>query len=289
MSETTDNAKALREEVHHLFGVSWDRFIEWAIITWLSAWIWTAWIVSNAFITPDSGPISWISDVITTLGGEPPAWLLSIPIWLADPHRAVLLPICVVTSAILATLSLRSFKLTGLRVLALAGAAIAVEIDGSMLPLLWIVLVAAIPCVVSMGASFLPQKDRLDDREWSFFYAKGSMTMFAFRVVGLYAMPVAAPFVLSLGLVFSYRIEREYNSAQSLGRASARELAAASKRDKSIAESDPLVLTSALVSAIASALPTPDSQRVAAAFDSELHTYRERPLGATGGIGRTSP
>lgn len=290
MTEATEYTKAWREEIHHLLGLSWDRFIEWTVITWLSAWIWTAWIVSSAFIVPDSGPVTWIADVITAFGGSAPAWLLGIPVWLLDPHRAALLPICLIASAVLATLSLRSFTLTGLRVLALAAAAVAVEIHGSILPLFWIVAIASAPCIVSIVASFVPRDDnaRFDDREWSFFYAKGSLVMFAFRILGLYGMPVAAPFVLANGLVSSYRIERVYNPAESLGRAAARELAGASKNNKSVAESDPLVVLSALVSAVSAAFPTPSSQNVAAALDARLHSYHERPIGSMGTIGRTS-
>lgn len=289
MSEATDTSTALREEVRHLLGLSWDRFLEWTIITWLSAWIWTAWSVSNAVVVPDSGPIAWIADVITAFGGKPPTWLSDIPVWLTDTHRAALLPICVVASAILVTLSLRSYRLTGLRVLALGSAAVAVEIDGSVLPLLWIVAVAAVPCAASIVASFLPGDNDglLDDREWGFFHIRSSIVLFVLRVVGLYLMPLVAPGVLAAALVFSYRVESRYQPAQSLGRASAGELAAASSEQKTVAESDPLVLMSAIVSAISSTLPEGKDQGVAAAFDSELRKRRKPPIGGIPRVGRS--
>ncbi|WDH78808.1 hypothetical protein PTQ19_15065 [Microbacterium esteraromaticum] len=288
MNEAAVASKAWREEVHHLLGLSWDRFVEWMVIAWLAAWLWTAWVVSNAMILPESGPITWFADVIKAFGGEPAAWLVAIPEWLTDPNRAPLLPICVIASAVLSTLSLRSFRLTGLRVLALLSAAIAVEIHGTMLPLVWIALAAAVPFAVSVLLSVLPRDDADmgDEREWSFFYAKGSMYMFGFRVLALYLMPVAAPILLAIALVFSYRIEREYSPSESLGRESARALAAASKKGETVATCDPLVTSSAIVAALTAATPTVTGQRVAASFDHQLRSRNQRPLGA-GGIGRS--
>lgn len=287
-NEIPHTAKAWREEIDHLFGINWDHFIEWLLIAWLSAWIWTAWIVSNAFIVPRSGPITWIADVIREFGGTPAAWLVAIPEWLTDPTRAALLPISVVASAAFATLSVRSYKLTGLRVLALAMAAIAVEIHGSVLPLLWIALIAAVPCVISVLASFIPQDDDdlRDEREWSFFYAKGSLQLYATRVLALYVMPIAAPIVLVFVLVFSYRIERQYQPSEALGKVAAREIAKQSRSDKTLAEADPLVISSALVAAVTSALPTTHSQRVAASFDDALRDHLEGPTGAVPIAGR---
>lgn len=274
-NEVPNTAKAWREEVDHLFGISWDRFIEWVLIGWLSAWIWTAWIVSNAFIVPRSGPITWIADVIRSFGGEPAAWLVAIPTWLMDPARAALLPITVVLSAVAATLSLRSHKLTGLRVLALAAACVAVEVEGSMWPLLWIVLIAAIPAAAAFVAGLLPTERDHDEREWAFFYSKGTVEMFLARVVGLFVMPVVAPLVLLAALLFSYRLEREYRPADALGTVTARELNRASNEGKTVATSDPLLTVAAIVAAITSTSELPNSRAVAATFDFHVRHRRE--------------
>lgn len=264
-NEVPNAAKAWREEVDHLFGIPWDRFIEWVLIGWLSAWVWTAWMVSNAFIFPRSGPISWIADVVRSLGGEPAAWLLAIPVWLTDSHRSVLLPISIVVSSIVVTLSLRSYKLTGLRVLALATATVAVEIDGSMLPLVWICAIAAGPAVVALLLGLRPA-DRERDED-GFFYAEGAVRWYIMRVMGLYAMPIAAPFLLGFVLVFSYRVERLYRPSEELARSAARHLASESRQGKSLATADPLTVVSALVAAVTAATVSPSGQAVAASLN----------------------
>lgn len=269
-NEVTSNAKAWREEVHQLFGLGWDRFVEWSLVAWLSAWIWTAWAVSNAIVFPTSGPISWIAEVVTALGAEPADWLVGIPAWLTDPRRSVLLPIAVVGAAVCATLSVRGYSLTGLRVLALAFAVVAVEIDGTVAPLLWIVLVAAIPFAVAFGLGFRPQDHGYDDREWSFFYPLGAIRNYLVRVLGLFAMPIAAPGLLAFALVTSYRIDREYRPAESLAAVVARELDMASEKEKTLTGGDPLLVASALVAAITSTSASAGSQRVAATFDERI-------------------
>lgn len=276
ITDIADNAKAWRTEIRHLFGLSWDRFIEWVIIAWLSAWIWTAWTVSNAIVFPTSGPITWISEVIRAFGVQPARWLLDVPIWLTDPQRGMLLPIGVIASAVLATLSLHSYDLTGLRVLALACALVAVEIHRSMLPMLWIVLLAAIPFLAALGFSFLPQ-DRdhdVDEREWSAFTPEVSVRFYLARVLGLFVMPLAAPVFLLFAVVNSYRVEREYRPADDLASVAAQELVREVEQGKRLSTSDPLTVTSALVAAITSISPTTNSRRVAAAFDYRIRERR---------------
>lgn len=278
-SDITDNTKGWREEVRHLLGLSWDRFVEWTVIAWLSAWIWTAWAVSNAVVFPASGPITWLAEVVRLLGGEPASWLTAIPVWLTEPQRSVLLPISVVASASFATLSVRSYRLTGLRVLALIAAVVAVEIHGSALPLIWVVLVAAVPFGVAFGLGFLPNSDELDPREWSRHYPPGALQRFVMRVVGLYAMPVAAPVLLFPALVSSYRVERKYVPSEALAEAAARELGKESSGERPHASADPIAMASSIVAAITATSATASSREVAAAFDHHIREGRQSPLG----------
>lgn len=274
-AEVTDRSKAIREEVRHLFGISWDRFIEWTIIVWLSAWIWTAWTVSEAVVFPASGPIEWIADVIGAFGGTAPDWLLGIPEWLTDPKRAMLLPIAVMVAAVVATFALRSYALTGLRVLALVAAVVAVEIEGSMWPLAWIVLVAAVPCVIAIVIGFLPDRhDALgDESRWeSFYYPAGAVERFALRVVGLFLVPVVVPIFLIPALVVNYRIDREYRPAEELARRAAASL---STSRGGAEESDGLAAVGAVVAAITAGSSSRTSAVVASSFNYQLRE-RER-------------
>lgn len=277
-SEITDGSKAWREEVKHLFGLSWDRFVEWAIIVWLAAWIWTAWAVSNALVFPSSGPITWIAEVVTAFGETPATWLTDFPVWLADPNRAALLPISAVGAACFATLSVRSYRYTGLRVLALVCAVIAVQIEGSVLPLIWIVTISAVPFAVALGFGFLGDNKIHDEREWSIHYPPLAIRSFVLRVVGLFAMPVAAPILLLPALIGSYRWKHEYQPSEALATVAVREWEAA--RGGADDGSSGALHTAALLAGVTSTTSTARSQQAAAVFDDHLRDRQRQPLGA---------
>lgn len=143
--------KTFREEFSALLGLRWDSFIEWAVITWLSGWFWvtafeSAFSNMNKFhawsATPheDYGPITGLSVFLEKLSLHSPRWLTSFLNWLHDPAHDWVYFIFIIISLITCVTSMRSYKHTGLRVLALLSIAIACEMDGSLLPVLWVVL-----------------------------------------------------------------------------------------------------------------------------------------------------
>ncbi|WP_022889492.1 hypothetical protein [Agromyces italicus] len=269
-----EQAKSLREEVQHLFGLRWDSFIEWTLIGWLSLWLWTSWLVSNSLTLPTVGPIEWIADVLRALDVEPAAWLLGIPAWLTAPDRAWLLQIFVIAAAAAATLAARSYRHSGLRVLSLACAVLAYEVDASASPVLQIMLFSAIPLVVALLVSFLPDQREWDDHTSPFYHREGMFWKYVTRVLALFFAPAFAPVLLFAALVTSYRTEPLYEPASDLAFTAASELDAHGAEQK-LADADALAVVSALVAAITAGSTHRESRRAASTFNYRWKQRRE--------------
>ena len=271
-ADITDHTKSLREEVQHLFGLRWDSFVEWTMIAWLSLWFWTSCLVTSEFTLPSVGPIEWIAEVLRALAVDPPEWLLAIPGWLTDPQRAWLLHVFVISAVAAATLAVRSYRHTGLRVLALACAALAYEVDASASPIAQILLLAAVPAAVAILISFLPDRREREDRMTSFFHGAGVSERYIMRVFGLFVAPVVAPFLLLVALVTSYRTEVAYQPSYDLARAAASGLESAGGSTK-LADADALAVVSAIVAAITANSTQLESRWTASTFNYE---WKER-------------
>ena len=275
MSTTDDlaaKANSLREEVRHLFGLRWDNFVEWVIIAWSSAWLWTSWAVSNAFVFPMNGPIEWIAEVLRLLDVPSPSWLLSIPRWLTEPDRSWLLWVFIVGAAVFATLSVRSHRHTGLRVMALVCMILALEVDGSAWPILWSGLWALIPFGIALVLGALPDSRNSEQRLSSFFLPQGVAEHYFVRVLGIFAMTVVAPGVLFAALVTSYRTVVPYEPSRELARLVAYEL---EERADSLADVDAFTALSALVAAVSANSSSNSSRHVAGTFHFHMKRQRE--------------
>jgi hypothetical protein len=274
--DTTDDivgaANSWRAEVRQLFGLRWDNFVEWVIVFWASAWLWSSWAVSNALVFPKEGPIEWVGDILHRLAVEPPHWLLEIPRWLTTPDRSWLLWVFQIGAAIFATLAVRSYRHSGLRIMALICLRFAFEVNRSVLPLLWVTLFALIPPGAALIASVVaPDSRGIEDEGRSFFYPKGIVERYLPRVLGLFLFPVIAPGVVFVELVNAYKTVPLYHPSSNLASRVAMEL---QDRPKSLAEVDALTALSALVSAVSASQSLSMSQKVADIFDYHVKQRR---------------
>jgi hypothetical protein len=264
-------ANSWRAEVRQLFGLRWDNFVEWVIVFWASAWLWSSWAVSNALVFPKEGPIEWVADLLHRLAVEPPHWLLEIPRWLTTPDRSWLLWVFQIGAAIFATLAVRSYRHSGLRIMALINLLLAFEVNRSALPLLWVALFALIPPGVALIASVVTDSRSIEDRHRGFFYPKGIIKRYLTRILGLFLFPAIAPGVVFLALVNAYKTVPPYEPSSDLASRVAIEL---HDRPKSLAEVDALTALSALVSAVSASQSLSSSQNVAGIFDYHVKQRR---------------
>lgn len=161
-----EKSKSIREEVKELFGLSWDRFVEWLVIAWLALWWWGGLAENNGL--PRKLPLEWTRAVLESLTLAVPEWFSDIPAWLSDPSRSWLAPGFILLAVACQTCSLRRFQNTGLRVVALLALVTAVEAQQQYWPLLQFVWVAAIPAAIAVARGFMPDQRKVDPNTESF-------------------------------------------------------------------------------------------------------------------------
>lgn len=213
-NRTAFDPKSWREELDKLFGFRWDTLVEWALISWLSIWFWL--LNDRQLVFDSGGPVTGVEQFLGALDVASPQWLTSWTAWLQTPERAWLLQVFMVVAAVSCVASLRSYSLSGLRTLALASAALACEMDGSLLPVLKIIGFAAIPAFAAMATAILEKYSKNPvGREREFFLGH-ILDKFFVRIVALYLMPGAAPALFLLGLVGSFKSTRPYAPVEEL-------------------------------------------------------------------------
>lgn len=201
-----EKSKSIREEVKELFGLSWDRFVEWVVIAWLALWWWGGLAESNGFM-PTKLPLEWTRTGLESLSIAVPEWFSDIPIWLSHPSRSWLALGFILLAVACQTCSLRRFQNTGLRVVALLALVAAIEAQQQYWPLLHFIWVAAIPAAIAVARGFMPDQRKVDPLSESFYYPGGAVNKFVGSVLSLLVLPVLAPFVLIGSLVSSYKVE----------------------------------------------------------------------------------
>ncbi|MFJ4170928.1 hypothetical protein ACIPY3_15570 [Paenarthrobacter sp. NPDC089714] len=201
-----EKSKSIREEVKELFGLSWDRFVEWVVIAWLSLWSWGGLAESNGYM-PKQLPLEWTRTGLESLSVAVPTWFSDIPVWLSSPSRSWLAIGFILLAVASQTCSLRRFQNTGLRVVALLALVAAIEAQQQYWPLFHFIWIAAIPAAIAVARGFMPDQRKVDPLTESFYYHGGVVSKFVGSVLSLLVLPVLAPFVLIGSLVSSYKVE----------------------------------------------------------------------------------
>lgn len=228
----------LRKELSALFGIRWDKFIEWAVIAWLSAWFWTsAWYwfigphgelsetVKYASIPANQrfvGPGSGIEKFMLGIEISPADWLIGFLTWLQGLQGSAhnLIYWITLLAAVLASVtSVRSYKHTGLRVLALFCTAVACEVQGSFSPILWVLLIAFVPTVVACLLDLIDRsRKESKNSEYQTYYTGTIITKFLTRIMFLFLEIPLAPLLVFILLVTSFRTNSPRFTAEEIVR-----------------------------------------------------------------------
>lgn len=235
MGSETGLGATLRAELNALFGIRWDSFVEWAVITWLSIWFWiTAFAGGLSGVSPLQGlaaddrfvgPLSGIASFLQGIGTEPPGWFSDVLTWLHAPEHGWMYWVALLASVLTCVTSSRDYKHTGLRVLALVSAAVACEVHGDLWPVLWVILMAGVPALVACSLDWV---DRLRETskygEHRYYFAEGILIRFITGIVFLFLKVPVAPIVILGQLVVSFRTEIPRYAGDEITREVARSL-----------------------------------------------------------------
>lgn len=271
------DAKTLREEVNALFGVRWDTLIEWTVISWLSIWFWSSWanpsIFGNFFGSTD-GPLSGIENFLRSLDVVPPSWLTETINWLLDPSREWLSTALVVLAGIACVTAVRSYRLSGLRTLALLSAAIVCEIQGSFWPVAWILILAAIPATFAWGIGFVDShRTKSKFTEHEYYFDRGIVSDYITRIVLLFLSPVFAPLLLAGQMVVSFRTNLPYDPAGELNKEVIDALK--TRGGKQADELDGLTSMAATAAIHLAGNPSREARQIASSYRFQLKQRRE--------------
>lgn len=213
-----DFGATLRAEVTALFGIRWDSFVEWTVITWLSAWFWApAFTGGFSEVSPLErlaedgrfvGPVSGIESFLEGIGVGSPAWFTGFLTWLHAPDHSWIYWVALLVSVLTCVTSARSYKHTGLRVLALLSAAVACEVHGDLWPVLWVLVIAGVPALLACSLDWIDQRrEKSRYGEHQYYFAEGILIKFLTGIVFLFLKIPVAPIVILAQLVVSFRTE----------------------------------------------------------------------------------
>lgn len=216
------DAKTIREEINALFGVRWDTLVEWVVIAWLSIWFWT----SQREESRDGrsfgwteGPLTAVEDFLHSLDIVPPSWLSRTTNWLVHSSPEWLSTVLIVVAVVSCVTAVRSYRLSGQRTLALLATAFVCEVEGDFWPVLWVLLLAAIPAAVAWSIAFTDGR-RKDSKfsENEYYSGPGIINAYLTRIVLLFMAPIFAPILLAGQLVVSFRTNLRYEPAKELNK-----------------------------------------------------------------------
>src|SRR5699024_10225382 len=218
MDGKSPDAKSIREEINALFGLRWDTLVEWAVISWLSLWFWFSAYDTESFRW-SYGPISGIDRFLAARSIGAPEWFMQVHGWVSNPVNEWFAKAAIAIAVIACVAAVRSYRLSGLRTVALVAAAVACEMHDGFVPIFFILLCSAIPAAVGCGIALVESHQNSDDFDASVFYSwQFIMTSFATKVVGLFLAPILAPGLLAMQLVVSFRTDIPVDPVEELNR-----------------------------------------------------------------------
>jgi len=265
------DASSLRDEINALFGVRWDTLVEWSVISWLSIWFWTT-MTESWVSTPLRGPLTGINEFLETLDVAPPGWYLDTVGWLTDPTRNWLTMPLIVIAVIAGVTAVRSHRLSGLRTLALVSVAVAAEIEGSIQPVAWVLLLSALPAGIAFSIGLTKQRRNTSD-SYQYYFPQRIMVDFVSRIGFLFLAPILAPLLLASQLVISFRTNLPYEPAVELNA----EVVSVIKKggSESAADSDMLAALAATAAIQLAGNPSSEARRIVSDLGYELRTRRK--------------
>lgn len=275
------DAKTIREEINELFGLRWDTLVEWVVIAWLSVWFWTSQRQESRegrSFGWTEGPLTAVEDFLHSLNIVPPSWLSGTTDWLAHSSPEWLSTVLVVVAVVSCVTAVRSYRLSGQRTLALLATALVCEVQGAFWPVLWVLLLAAIPAAVAWSIAFTDGR-RKDSKfsENEYYFGPGIVTAYVTRIVLLFLVPIFAPILLAGQLVVSFRTNSRYDPANELNK----EVIDALKT-RGTGRADDLDALTEVAAAAAIQLagnPSPEARQIAGEYRFRLQQRRKAETG----------
>lgn len=192
--DAAGNAEAA---ARRLLGVGWDKLFQWIVVGYACAWFWLGMLEGGP------GPVQWGIDRAEQVGLHPPQWLLDTPDWLQAQAGWLAWALPALT-AILATAYVRVRRGTGLVTLAIASALISVQVSGSLSPVLWAALLAALPAGLALLIAARQRAISSREEPNRHYVADLVLIDFAVGALAFAWLPVVAPALAVAALVGAY-------------------------------------------------------------------------------------
>lgn len=157
-SSDVQNDNEVLRILSNLFGVRWDRLIQWSAVALASAWLWLSAVPSMAARQDASfelGPIDWLTEGLASLGVDVPAWLSGTPEWLAQSAHAWAVGLLPVIAALCGTCLAKAQRSSGLVVVSVLAMALSMQAESDFSPVLWTLLWTLVPLVPALGMAVL--------------------------------------------------------------------------------------------------------------------------------------
>ncbi len=221
------NANIMRSELGILLGIRWNAVVAWIVLAWLSLWLWRT-ILAGQLFDWGSGPVTFIADAYRSLGDKPPGWLASMIGWLLDPAHDALTTVFVLIAVVSIVSAVRCHRHAGLRSIAWVSTAFASEVAGRFWPVVAVLALSSIPGVIagcialvsSARSTDARDDEALDDMHRgdarAAYRGRTIVIYFIARVAAVLLAPLAAPALLMVQLVTSFRSEAPFEPARDI-------------------------------------------------------------------------
>lgn len=216
MEPISTMANSIRQDFKALFGFRWDALVEWILISWLSLWLWMS-MFRNKDLKGTYGPLDGLRGFLEDLGFASHNWLDQTISWASDPEHVWFSRWLVAVAVVAAVTTVRSYRLTGLRIVALFSVALAVQMQQSFWPIFWTLFWAAIPTGLALLKGFRDDHSQsgVKDRE-PYFSVRSVLYDFCAKIVLLFVMPLIAPLIVVAILIYSFEKHPPYNPIEEL-------------------------------------------------------------------------
>jgi hypothetical protein len=160
INEQNDAFKTLS----NLFGVRWDKILQWIVIGYASTWFWVKGVnyADGGAIPSEQGPIGWLVVLLRSVDIGTPNWLVQVPAWLVAPGHQWLVSILPVVAAVAATVLVRMQESSGLVIASVLALLLAVQAQAGLQPALIAALLSIIPAAGAMLVAYRQSRQRRD-------------------------------------------------------------------------------------------------------------------------------
>lgn len=265
MSINEDGVGRVEAAFRRLLGVGWDKVFQWTAAGYASAWFWL-----NAD-SAELGPVDWGIDIAGGLGLPVPRWIADSPDWL-ETQQAWLAWALPLLTAVLSTAYVRTRRGTGLLALAIVSGLLAVQVAESLLPILWAVLLAAVPAGAALAVASYQRGARTDAEPDRYYFADHVWIDFVVAALAFAWLPVLTPVIGFGALVAVYGKDLREDPRDEMAERAMARLRAAEVNSAADGSADAITV-------LAAALLT-DSSSQRRRLAGRLHFALTRPIGA---------